>query len=453
MDEVAMPSPLLAPLFGSPTMEAVWSDEAAVVAMLTFEAALAVAEGDAGVIPASAVVPINAGCTMLDVDMAALAQAAAIAGNTAIPLVKMATAKVAASDPEAAKWVHYGATSQDVMDTGLVLQLREAFKVIEADLVRAMAAAAALAKAHRDTPMAGRTWLQQALPITFGLKMAGTLDALMRHRDRLAEARPRILALQFGGAAGTLASLGGKGPEVARLLAARLDLSLPDTPWHGQRDRILEAASLMAGLVATGAKVARDVALMMQTEVGEVLEPAAPGRGGSSTMPHKRNPALSATILGAAGLAPQLLATIAAGGAGEHERFAGGWQSEWLALPELARLTGGVLARLGELLEGMEVKPERMRANLGTTGGLLMAEAVQMALAPTLGRLAAHDRIEAACRKANGEGRALLDVLAEDASIAPHASRERLAELLDPTGYLGAAGVFVDGVLQRYAAR
>lgn len=446
-----MPSQLLAPLFGSPAMEAVWSDEAAVVAMLTFEAALAVAEGDAGVIPASAVVPINAGCMMLEVDMAALAEAAGIAGNTAIPLVKMATAKVAESDPEAAKWVHYGATSQDVMDSGLVLQLRDAFKVIEADLVRAMAAAAILAKAHRDTPMAGRTWLQQALPITFGLKMAGTLDALMRHRDRLAEARPRILSLQFGGAAGTLASLGDKGPEVARLLAERLNLTLPDTPWHGQRDRILEAASLMAGLVATSAKVARDVALMMQTEIGEVLEPSAPGRGGSSTMPHKRNPALSATILGAAGLAPQLLATIAVGGSGEHERFAGGWQSEWLALPELARLTGGVVAKLAELLEGLEVKPERMAANLAATRGLLMAEAVQMALAPDLGRLVAHDRIEAACRTAVGEGRDLLDVLAEDPQIAAHADRDRLAALLDPAHYLGAAGAFVDRVLARYA--
>ncbi len=445
-----MPTPLLAPLFGSPAMEAVWSDEAAVVAMLHFEAVLAAAESEAGVVPASAVAPITAGCKRSEIDMTALADAAAVAGNTAIPLVKMLTAKVEQSDPEAAKWVHYGATSQDVMDTGLVLQLREGFKVIEADLGRAMAATATLAKIHRDTPMAGRTWLQQALPITFGLKMAGTLDALMRHRDRLAEARPRILALQFGGAAGTLASLGDKGPEVARLLAARLNLSLPDTPWHGQRDRILEAASLMAGLAATSAKVARDVALMMQTEVGEVLEPAAPGRGGSSTMPHKRNPTLSATILGAAGLAPQLLAAIAAGGAGEHERFAGGWQSEWLALPELARLTGGVLSRLAELLEGLEIKPDRMADNLAATGGLMMAEAVQMALAPALGRLVAHGRIEAACRKAVGEGRALLDVLAEDEEISLHASRERLADLLDPAGYLGTAGVFVDRVLARY---
>jgi 3-carboxy-cis,cis-muconate cycloisomerase len=445
-----MPSPLLAPLFGSPAMEAVWSDDAAVAAMLAFEEALAAAEAEAGVIPSAAAGPIAAAVARRGMDMQALADAAGIAGNTAIPLVKALTALVNETDPDAAKWVHYGATSQDVMDTGLVLQLREAFKLVEADLARAMAAAAALAKAHRDTPMAGRTWLQQALPITFGLKMAGTLDALMRHRGRLAEARPRILALQFGGAAGTLASLGDKGPEVARLLAARLDLSLPDTPWHGQRDRILEAASLMAGLVATAAKVARDVALMMQTEVGEVLEPAVPGRGGSSTMPHKRNPALSATILGAAGLAPQLLAAIAAGGAGEHERFVGGWQSEWLALPELARLTGGVMARLAELLEGLEVKPERMRANLGATGGLLMAEAVQMALAPALGRLVAHDRIEAACRKAVGEGRALLDVLAEDGEITAHAPSARLAELLDPAGYLGAAGVFVDRVLARW---
>ncbi|PTM61497.1 3-carboxy-cis,cis-muconate cycloisomerase [Phreatobacter oligotrophus] len=445
-----MPSQLLAPLFGSPAMEAVWSDEAAVVAMVAFETALAAAQAEAGIVPPTAAAAIAA-TDPAALDVAALAEAAGVAGNTAIPLVKMLTALVTTADPDAAKWVHYGATSQDAMDTGLVLQLREAFKVIEADLARAMAAAATLARAHRDTPMAGRTWLQQALPITFGLKMAGTLDALMRHRDRLAEARPRILSLQFGGAAGTLASLGDKGPEVARLLAGRLNLSLPDTPWHGQRDRILEAASLMAGLVATSAKAARDVALMMQTEIGEVLEPAAPGRGGSSTMPHKRNPALSATILGAAGLAPQLLATIAAGGAGEHERFAGGWQSEWLALPELARLTGGVVAKLAELLEGLEVKPERMAANLAATRGLLMAEAVQMALAPDLGRLVAHDRIEAACRTAVAEGRDLIDVLAEDPQITAHAGRDRLAALLDPAHYLGAAGTFVDRVLARYA--
>jgi len=448
-----MPSPLLAPLFGSPAMQALWSDEATVVAMLHFEAALAAAGGEAGVIPASVVAPIADGCTPAGIDLRALAEAAGIAGNTAIPLVKMLTATVAKSDPEAAKWVHFGATSQDVMDTGLVLQMRETFTLIEADLGRAMAAAAKLARSHRDTPMAGRTWLQQALPITFGLKMAGTLDALMRHRDRMAEARPRILALQFGGAAGTLASLGDRGPDVARLLAARLDLSLADTPWHGQRDRILEAAGLMAGVVATAAKVARDVTLMMQTEIGEVLEPAAPGRGGSSTMPHKRNPTVSATILGAAGIAPQLLAAIAAGGAGEHERFAGGWQSEWMALPELARLTGGVLSRLAELLEGLDVRPDRMAANLAATDGLLMAEAVQMALAPALGRLVAHDRIEAACRRAVGEGRALLDVLAADDEIVGHAPRERLADLLDPAGYLGAAGVFVDRVLARYEGR
>jgi 3-carboxy-cis,cis-muconate cycloisomerase len=448
-----MPVQLLTPLFGSPAMEAVWSGEGTVGAMLAFEAALAGSEAEAGVIPQGATAPIAAACHAGLIDIAALAKAAGIAGNTAIPLVKMLTAAVAKVDPEAAKWVHYGATSQDAMDTGLVLQLRSAFDLIDADLARAMAAAAKLARAHRDTPMAGRTWLQQALPITFGLKAAGTLDALMRHADRLKEARPRVLALQFGGAAGTLASLGDKGPEVARLLASRLDLSPPDMPWHGQRDRVVEAAALFAGIVATAAKFARDTALMMQTEVGEVLEPAAPGRGGSSTMPHKRNPALSATILGAAGLAPQLLAAVAAGGAGEHERFAGGWQAEWMALPELARLAGGVLSRLVELLEGLEVKPERMRANLDATGGLLMAEAVQMALAPALGRLVAHDRIEAACRTAVAESRVLLDVLAEDAEITRHAPRGRLAELLDPAGYLGAAGVFVDQVLARYGGR
>ncbi|QCI66703.1 3-carboxy-cis,cis-muconate cycloisomerase [Phreatobacter stygius] len=446
-----MPSPLLAPLFGSTAMEAVFSDRETIAAMLRFEAALAAVEAEAGVIPKAAVTSIAKACAGGPIDPAALAAAAGVAGNTAIPLVKMLTAKVAAADAEAAKWVHYGATSQDVMDSGLVLQLKAAFDVLDADLARAAKAAARLARIYRDTPMAGRTWLQQALPITFGLKMAGVLDALMRHRERLGEARPRVLVLQLGGAAGTLASLGDKGPEVADRLATALGLAFADTPWHGHRDRILEAAALFAGIAVTCGKLARDVALLMQTEVGEVMEPAAPGRGGSSTMPHKRNPMLSATILGAANLAPQLLAAVAAGGAGEHERFTGGWQAEWLALPELARLAGGALHRAAELLEGLEVRPERMRANLGLTDGLLMAEAVQMALAPALGRLAAHDLIEAACRKAVAEGRGLLDVLAEDSVIAGAASRDELAGLLDPARYLGAAGEFVDRVLARYA--
>ncbi|MBN8942515.1 MAG: 3-carboxy-cis,cis-muconate cycloisomerase [Rhizobiales bacterium] len=446
-----MPSPLLAPLFGSPAMEALFSDGGTIAAMLRFEAALAAAEAEAGVVPGAAAGPIATVCAGGAIDPDALARAAGIAGNTAIPLVKMLTAKVAEIDPEAAKWVHYGATSQDVMDSGLALQLQSAFDILDADLARAAKAAARLARIYRDTPMAGRTWLQQALPITFGLKMAGVLDALMRHRQRIAEARPRVLALQFGGAAGTLASLGDKGPEVADRLATKLGLAFADTPWHGHRDRILEAAALFAGITASCGKLARDVALMMQTEVGEVMEPQAPGRGGSSTMPHKRNPMLSATILGAAQLAPPLLAAVAGGGSGEHERFTGGWQAEWVALPELARLTGGALGRAAELLEGLEVRPERMRANLGLTNGLLMAEAVQMALAPALGRLAAHDRIEAACRKAVAEGRALIDVLAEDPMISGEASRDVLAGLLDPAHYLGAAGEFVDRVLVRYA--
>lgn len=445
-----MPSPLLAPLFGSSSMEAVFSDRATIAAMLAFERALAEAEAEVGVIPAAAVDPIARACAAgLDPD--AVGQAAGIAGNSAIPLVKQLTAKVAAIDAEAAKWVHYGATSQDAMDTGLMLQLKAAFDVLDADLARAAKASARLARIYRDTPMAGRTWLQQALPITFGLKMAGFLDALLRHQARLAEARPRVVALQFGGAAGTLASLGAKGPEVADRLAVRLGVGFADTPWHGQRDRIFEAAAVMTGMVATCAKLARDVALMMQTEVGEVLEPAAPGRGGSSTMPHKRNPALSATILGAQQLVPQLMAAVAAGGAGEHERFAGGWQGEWLALPELARLAGGALHHTAELVEGLEVRPERMRDNLALTDGLLMAEAVQMALAPALGRLAAHDRIEAACRQAVAEKRPLLDVLAADPVIAGAATRDRLGQLLDPAHYLGAAGEFVDRVLVSHA--
>lgn len=379
--------------------------------------------------------------------MAALAAATAKAGNPAIPMVKALTAKVAAADSEAARYVHWGATSQDAMDTGLILQLRQVLAGIENDLARLSAALAALAEQHRDTPMVGRTWLQHALPVTFGLKVAGWLDAVERHRMRLSELKPRLLVLQFGGAAGTLAALGDKGMAVTTALAEELRLGQPAMPWHGTRDRVAEAATWLGLLTGSLGKIARDIALMMQTDVAEAFEPAGEGRGGSSTMPHKRNPVAAASVLAAATRAPHLVGTMLSAMVQEHERGLGGWHAEWTTLPELARLAAGALAQTADTVGVLETDPERMWSNLDTTRGLIMAEAVMMALGSRIGRLVAHDRVEAACHRAIAEQRHLREILAEDEVIARHLRAGDLERLFDPLNYIGVAPTMVDRVL------
>jgi len=431
------------PLFTTDRFAELFGDRVTLQRMLDVEAALARAEAAAGVIPASAVGAIAAQCDAAGFDLAAIGRAAGLAGNVAIPLVKALTAKVKVADAEAARFVHWGATSQDIIDTGLVLQLREALDLLDADLARLSTATARLADAHRATPMMGRTWLQQALPTTFGLKVAGWHDALLRHRARLAELRPRALVVQFGGAAGTLASLGSAGAEVADRLADELGLGRCALPWHGQRDRIIEVAGFAALLTGTLGKFARDWSLLMQTEIGEVFEPAAPGKGGSSTMPHKRNPVGAAVVLHAANRAPALVAGLYAAMVQEHERGLGGWHAEWQPLAELLQITAGALARCCETVEGMEVDAQRMRANIDITRGLVMAEAVMMALGAKIGRLAAHEQVEEACRLALAEGRHLRDVLGEDEFIAAHLAPPQLDALFDPCGYLGSADRFV----------
>lgn len=440
-------SGLLGPLFHGTAIGAVFTDRAHLQGMLDFEAALARAEAKIGVIPAAAAAPIAAACKAADYDIAALAQAAAQAGNTAIPLVRALTAKVAAKDKDASGYVHWGATSQDALDTGLVLQLRAAVERIEADLSRLSAALAGLAKTHRATPMVGRTWLQHALPITFGLKAAGWLDAVERHRDRLADLKPRLLVLQFGGAAGTLAALGDKGLLVAEALAADLKLSLPATPWHGARDRVVELATTLGLLTGTLGKMARDIALLMQTDVGEAFEPAGEGRGGSSTMPHKRNPVAAASVLATATRVPHLVGSLLSGMVQEHERGLGGWHAEWTALPELVQLSAGALQQMADTMAGLEVQPDRMRANLDITDGLIMAEAVTMALGAKIGRGTAHKLVEAASRRAVAEKRHLQDVLADDRDVMAQIERGDLDRLFDPLGYSGAAVALVDRVL------
>jgi 3-carboxy-cis,cis-muconate cycloisomerase len=440
-------SPLLAPMLSSAAMRAVCDDATYLQHMLGFEAALARAEAATGVIPASAADPIARACKAGSFDPGALAEAATRSGNLAIPLVKALTAHVAKADPDAARYVHWGATSQDVIDTAATLTLRAAIDALLGDIDRAIAGFAKLATKHRDTAMVARTWLQHALPMPFGLKLAEYAAALHRSRLRLQRVRKEGLALQFGGAAGTLAALGDKGLLVAERLAQELELPLPAAPWHTHRDRIAEAASVFAILAGTCGKIARDIQLMMQTDVAEAFEPAGEGRGGSSTMPHKRNPVAAATALAAATMAPGLAATILAAQVQDHERSAGPWHAEWPTLPMLLLVTSGALAATVDIAEGLEVDAARMRANLEATHGLIMAEAVTMALAETIGKSEAHHLVEAASKQAVADKKHLRDVLAKDPKVAAHLSTDKLADLFEPMAYQGVSQALIDRLL------
>jgi 3-carboxy-cis,cis-muconate cycloisomerase len=440
-------SPLYAPLISSTAMRAIVDDRARLQRMLDFEAALARAEAALGIIPEAAVEPIAAACHAELFDLVALGEAALPAGNVVIPLVKALTAEVQKQDADAAGYVHWGATSQDVIDTALVLELRLAIDALLADLDRAVAGFTRLAEQHRATACVARTWLQHALPMPFGLKIAGYAAALARSRERMKRLRDEALVLQLGGAAGTLAALGDRGLTLADELSRLLSLPLPDAPWHSHRDRLAEVASGFAILATTCGKIARDVTLMMQTEVGEAFEQAIPGRGGSSTMPHKRNPTASVAALSAAMMAPNLAATIIAAGIQEHERATGAWQAEWPTFPALALVTSGALHNIVDIAEGLEIDPERMRDNLNATRGLVMAEAVSFGLAAKLGKTEAHRLVEEASRKAVAEKRHLQDVLADDKRVTTLLSEQDLAELFDPLRYQGVAQAFIDRLL------
>jgi 3-carboxy-cis,cis-muconate cycloisomerase len=377
----------------------------------------------------------------------ALAKSAALAGNLAIPLVKELTTLVAQSDSAAAGVVHLGATSQDAIDTGLVLQLREAFDDTAEKLARVSAALQRLAIAHRESLLAGRTWLQQASPITLGLKFASWLDAVERHRERLVESRKRVEVLQFGGAVGTLAALGKDGPHVAQALAGELKLALPEIPWHAQRDRIAEVATTFGLLTGTLGKIARDISLMSQTEIGELAEPSAPGRGGSSTLPHKRNPVGCGVILAAAIRVPALVSTMLAAMVQEHERGLGGWHAEWETLPEICMLTAGALAHSIQILDGLQIHQAAMTENLNAAHGLMMAECVAMVLAKKIGRAAAHELVERASHQAIDTGKSFREVLLGDAEISKNFSAADIDRSLDPKQYTGAAREMIDRVL------
>jgi 3-carboxy-cis,cis-muconate cycloisomerase len=442
---MSVPPPrLLDALFTTTAMAGVLSDRARLQAMLDFEAALARAEGVCGVIPARAAAVIATTCHVERLDVAALGAALGAAGNPALPLIAGLTAAVAAQDPEAAGWVHWGATSQDVIDTGAVLQLRTALDLIGNDLDRLCETLRAQIRAHRHTVMCGRTLLQHAVPITLGLKLAGTLDALHRARTRLRETRERALVVQFGGAAGTLAALGGQGAAVIRHLAAELGLATAALPWHAQRDRVAETGTTLALLVGSLAKLARDVALLMQSEVAEAGETLA---GTSSTMPHKRNPIACPLVIAAATRLPGLAATLLAALPQEHERGLGGWHAEWETLPEICRLTAGALAQMHTVVEGLEIDAARMRATLVAAPGLAAAESLAFALAAHLGRPAAHELVARLAREAQSTGRTLEQLAAAIPEVAGRLSRAELAAACDPAQQLGAAQEFIDQVL------
>ncbi len=435
-------------LFSTPSMSAAFSPAAHVRAMLAFEAALAQAEVRAGIIPQEAAPAIAAACNVEHFDVAALYREAAIAGTPAIPLVRMLTAQV---EGEARKYVHWGATSQDAIDTALMLQMRDGLDLLLAGLLKVCAPCATLAEKHRHTLMAGRTLLQQALPITFGLKAARWLALATRQVEALRERREQALAVQLGGAAGTLASLGEKGLQVVELLAAELKLPAPDLPWHTERDRVAHIAATLGIISGAMAKIAGDVALLAQTEVGEVSEGAAPGKGGSSAMPQKHNPVDATGAIAAARLAIGEVPVILSAMQQEHERAVGGWQAEWAAIPNLFCYTASTVEHVQGAVSGLEVDETRMKANLDASGGLLLSESLSMALAHKVGRPEAFRIVQSIGKQSSGSGKTLRQVALEDDEVRTALSPEEIEAALDPARYLGSTNAFIDRALATYA--
>ena len=444
MASTAIDSATFRDIFSSEAMRRVFSDEHRVQCYLDIEAALARAQAALGLIPQRAADEITANCTLGSIDMARLKTQTELIGYPVLPVVQQL---VAACSDRLGEYCHWGATTQDITDTATIMQTREALVLIEQDLAAIADSLADLARRHRDTPMAGRSNLQQAVPITFGYKVATWLSAIQRHQQRLAELRPRVLVGEFGGAAGTLASLGAAGLKVQEGLMAELGLGQPEIAWHTARDRIAEVGCFLGLVTGTLGKIATDVKLLMQTEVGEVFEPYAKDRGSSSTMPQKRNPISCNYMHACMAMVRQLVAALLDAMVEDHERSTGPWEIEWIAVPEIFLLTSGALQQARTLLAGLQVDAGRMRANLEITQGLICTEAVMMRLAPHLGRQRAHDLVYDISRQVSVSGRPLLDLLAENEEIASSLDRATLAKLLDPAEYLGLSGAMVDRVL------
>ncbi|MEL6373010.1 MAG: adenylosuccinate lyase family protein [Pseudomonadota bacterium] len=448
MPTLVINAPLFGDMFGTTTMRARFSDDAMMTHYLEVWRGLARAQARLGVIPAAAGEAIERVLSLPDLltqlDHPQLAARTQIVGYPILPLLEQLVPLVPNDHGQA---LHWGATTQDIMDTADVLQARAGLDEVDAQLARIATALADLAQAHARTAMAGRTHLQHALPVSFGFKCATWLAAIDRHRARLADLRPRLEVVQFAGAAGTLASLKGEGLAVQHGLARELRLGVPAITWHTLRDGFAETTGLLALVAGTLGKIGFDIMLMMQTETGEVLEPFVEGRGASSTMPQKRNPIASEVMVAMAKLVREQHSAMLDALVQDHERATGPWHVEWHALPSAFVLTSAALQAAAATLEGLEVRPDAMADGLARTGGLIVAEAVMMGLAPTIGRQVAHDVVYACCRRALAGERAFVDALLDDAQIAAAFSRAQIEALVDPAHYLGEAPEMVARLL------
>ena len=429
--------------FGTPAMREVFADRSLISRYIEVEVALARAEARCGVIPVEAAEVIARESKLEKIDFDHMRRETDIVGYPILPLVHQLVDMCG----EAGRYVHWGATTQDIMDTANVLQIRDALNLVDGDIRALREILADLAKKHRDTPMAGRTHLQQALPVTFGYKVAIWLAMFDRHQERLEQLRPRVLCVGFAGAAGTLASLGDKGLAVQQALAEELGLAVPSTTWHVARDGFAEAVNLLALVTGSLGKIAFDIMIMASTEFAEVYEPFVKGRGASSTMPQKRNPISSELMLAAAKGVRQHAGLMVDAMIQDFERATGPWHAEWIAIPESFILTAGALHQAKFALGGLIVDTEQMRRNLGISRGLIVAEAVMMGLAPSIGRQQAHDVVYDACRTVNEQGGTLADALAAIPSVTAHFDRSAIERLTDPVNYLGLAPIMVDRAL------
>jgi len=450
MPSTIIDSSIFGDIFSTAAMREVWSDENRTQKYLDIEAAIARVQGRLGIIPQEAADEIVRHCTIAEIDMRKLKSQTERIGYPVLGVVSQLNALCR---DKLGEYCHWGATAQDITDTAAVLLIREALELIDDDLTAISAVLADLARRYRDTPMVARSNLQQAVPITFGFKMAELLSAIERHRERLTQLKPRVLMGEFGGAAGTLASIEKGAMETQAGLMQELGLKQPLIAWHTIRDTIAEVGCFLGLVGGTLGKLSMDVKLMMQTEVGEVYEPFAPGRGSSSTMPQKRNPISSCYIHAAISMVRQHVAALLDAMVADHERSTGPWEIEWIALPEAFCLTSGALKHARFIVSGLEVDAQRMREVLDMTHGLVVSEAVMMGLGPYLGREYAHDIVYDICREAIAQKRPLLDLLAENKEITKHLSRAELAKLCDPVNYLGQSGVMVDRVLQSVGAK
>ena len=437
-------STIFGDMFSDAGMRSIWSDQNRTAKYLDVERALAKVQGRLGVIPQEAADEIVRNCELSQIDWDQLKAKTEQIGYPIIAVVNQINANC---KDKLGEYCHWGATTQDITDTATVLQMREGLALVERDLAEISASLAALARKHRDTPIIGRSNLQQATPITFGYKMASILAGIERHRERLAQLKPRVLMGEFGGASGTLSSLQKGAMETQAGLMQELGLAQPLISWHTVRDTIAEVGAFLGIVGGSLGKIAMDVKLLMQTEVAEVFEPYAPGRGSSSTMPQKRNPISCLYIHANISVVRQHAAALMDAMVADHERSTGPWEIEWIALPEIFCLMAGALKQTKFILAGLEVDARRMRANIDLTRGLVMSEAVMMGLGPYIGREVAHDLVYDLCREAIKQDRHLIDILAEHPEISQHVTRAQLEGFCDPANNLGQAGHMVDRVL------